>query len=118
MLEIPMGMVWVLIPIFAIGMKTLREIVLFKRQQRHLGSSNEQLEKLVAELRTRERALEDRLENLEAIVVSQTWDVVHDKSLPPAARELKLSSVAPHEMAPPSAQNSQRAEVLARRLKG
>ena len=118
MVEIPMEVVWVLIPIFAIGMKTLRDIVLFKRQQRQLGDLLLEVLVRAAELRGRERDLIDRIENLEAIVVSQTWDVVHDKSLPTAARELKLSSVAPHEMAPPSVQNSQRAEVLARRLKG
>lgn len=109
---------WMMIPIVAIVAGTVKEWIRVRARQRQLGSSNEHLEKQLAELRTRERDLIDRIENLEAIVVSQTWDVVHDKSLPPAARELKLSSVAPHEMAPPAVQNSQRAEVLARRLKG
>ena len=109
---------WMVIPIVAIVAGTVKEWIRVRARQRQLGSSTNHLEKEVEELRRRERDLIDRLENLEAIVVSQTWDVVHDKSLPPAVKELKLSSVAPHEMTPPSVQNSQRAEVLARRLKG
>jgi hypothetical protein len=112
------GAFWMMIPIVAIVAGTVKEWIRVRARQRQLGSSNDHLEKQVTELRSRERDLIDRLENLEAIVVSQTWDVVHDKSLPPAVKELKLSSVAPHEMAPASVQNSQRAEVLARRLKG
>lgn len=109
---------WVLIPIVAIAAGTVKEWLRFRTRQQQLGHSTNHLEKEVEELRRRERELVDRLENLEAIVVSQTWDVVHDKSLPPAAKELKLASVAPHEMGPPPVPDSQRAEVLARRLKG
>lgn len=109
---------WMMIPIVAIVAGTVKEWIRVRARQQQLGSSADHLQKEVAELRKRERELIDRLENIEAIVVSQTWDVVHDRSLPPAARELKLSSVAPHEMAPPPVPDSQRAEVLARRLKG
>lgn len=109
---------WILIPLVAIAAGTVKEWLRVRMRQQQLGTSAKHLEKEVDELRRRERELIDRIENLEAIVVSQTWDVVHDRSLPPAAKELKLASVAPHEMAPPSVQNSQRAEVLARRLKG
>lgn len=109
---------WMVIPIVAIVAGTVKEWIRVRARQRQLGRSTNHLEKEVEELRARERELADRIENLEAIVVSQTWDVVHDRSLPSSARELKLSSVAPHEMGPPRVPDSQRAEVLARRLKG
>ncbi|HEV8582258.1 MAG TPA: hypothetical protein VGX68_24570 [Thermoanaerobaculia bacterium] len=69
----------------------------------------------------RERdAMLDRLQNLEAIVVSQTWDVLQDKGLPPAERELKIASTVRREIAAPNTEtlNRQRAEQLARRLQG
>jgi hypothetical protein len=69
--------------------------------------------------REREEILE-RLQNLEAIVVSQTWDALHDRGLSPAERELKVASTAHRELRAPdsSAANQQRAEQLARRLQG
>ena len=89
----------------------------FKERQRQLGSSTEELERLVAELRKRDQALAERVENLEAIVVSQTWDVLQDKTLPSVDKERRLISVAQREMPPPPVPDSQKAEVLARRLK-
>lgn len=109
--------IWVLIPIFGILAGMFKEWLKFREKQNQLGSSTENLEKLVAESRQREQALVERIENLEAIVVSQTWDAVHDRTLPPADRELRLASVAHREMPPPPIPDSQKAEVLARRLK-
>jgi hypothetical protein len=88
--------------------------------QRKLGASTAELEKEVAELRRTNDVLGERLQNLEAIVVSQTWDVVHDRALAPAERELKAAAVARRELREPdaSAVNQQRAEQLARRLQG
>ncbi|HEX3130488.1 MAG TPA: hypothetical protein VH394_24335 [Thermoanaerobaculia bacterium] len=106
-----------LIPIAGIMLRFFKEWLRFKAQHRQLGSSTEHLEKTVAELRAREQELTHRLENLEAIVVSQTWDAVHDRSLPPVEKELRVASAAHREMAPPPVPDSQKAEALARRLR-
>ena len=112
--------VWVLIPLAAIVMKTVREWLRFKATQRQLGASTSDLEREVAALKSEREAIVDRLQNLEAIVVSQTWDVLHDKGLAPAERELRVAATARREMAAPDAEsaNRQRAEQLARRLQG
>ena len=108
---------WVLIPITAILSGVIREWIKVRATQQSLGSSNQHLEKQVAELRAREGEMARRLENLEAIVVSQTWDAVTDRSLPPVERELRVASAAHRELAPPPVPDSQRAEVMARRLR-
>ena len=108
---------WIWIPIVAILAGTFTEWLKFKEKHRQLGNSTQNLEKLVAELRQRNQALDERLENLEAIVVSQTWDVLQDRNLSPVDRERRLASVAQRELAPPPVPDSQKAEVLARRLK-
>jgi hypothetical protein len=108
---------WVLIPLFGISAGMFKEWLKFRERQRQLGSSTEELERLVAELKKRDQALSDRIENLEAIVVSQTWDVLHDRALNPAERERKLVSTAQREMPVAPFPDSQKAEVLARRLK-
>jgi hypothetical protein len=108
---------WVLIPIFGIAAGMFREWLKFRQKQNQIGNSTQNLEKLVAELRQRDQALAERLENLEAIVVSQTWDVVQDRTLAPEVKEHRLASVAHRELAPPTVSDSHKAEVLARRLK-
>jgi len=112
--------IWVLIPVTAIVMKTVREWLRFKATQRRLGASTSDLEREVAAMKQEREAMLDRLQNLEAIVVSQTWNVLHDKGLSPAERDLKLAATARHEIAAPDAEalNRQRAEQLARRLQG
>ncbi len=109
--------IWVLIPIFGILAGMFKEWLKFREKQNQLGNSTENLEKLFSEFRQREKALVDRIENLEAIVVSQTWDVVQDKTLSPVEKEYRLASVAHREMPPPPVPDSHKAEVLARRLK-
>ena len=112
-----MAFIWVLIPIAGICAGMFKEWLKFREKQNQLGSSTQNLEKLVAELRQRDQALVERVENLEAIVVSQTWDAVQDRTLPPVEKELRLASVAHRELAPPPVPDSHKAEVLARRLK-
>jgi hypothetical protein len=109
--------IWVLIPIAGIAAGMFKNWLQFRERQRQLGISTDHLEKVVSELRSREQAMLERLENLEAIVVSQTWNVVTDKSLPPVEKDLRLASAARREMPPPPVPDSQKAEVLARRLK-
>ena len=111
---------WFLIPIVAILAGVIREWIKVNARQRNLGASTSELEGEVAALKSEREAIFDRLQNLEAIVVSQTWDVLHDKGLSPVERDLKLASTARREIAAPDAEsaNRQRAEQLARRLQG
>jgi hypothetical protein len=112
----------VLIPIVAILAGTIAGTIKtwmkIKAQQQALGSSNQELEADVAALRKDRDSLLARLENLEAIVVSQTWDAIHDRSLPPADRELRVASAVRREVAPSAPSNQQRAQELAGRLRG
>jgi hypothetical protein len=112
--------IWMLIPLTAIVMKGFREWLRFKATQRQLGTSTNELEREVVDLKRTNEDLAERLQNLETIVVSQTWDALHDHGLPPPVRDLKVASAARREMAPPdsAAVNQQRAEQLARRLQG
>jgi hypothetical protein len=112
--------IWVLIPIAAIFAKTLKSWLQLKAQQQSLGASNHELEREVATLRKDREALLERLENIEAIVVSQTWNALHDNSLPPVEKEHRVAAAVRRELAPAASipSNQQRAEQLARRLQG
>jgi hypothetical protein len=114
------GEVWVLIPIVAILSGVLKTWVKVQSQQRVLGASNHELEREVATLRKDREVLLERLENIEAIVVSQTWNVLHDHSLPPVEKELRVAAAVRRELAPAASapSNQQRAEQLAQRLQG
>src|SRR5436305_1279028 len=79
--------IWVLIPITAILAGTFKEWVKFKATQRQLGASTDELEREMAAMRQLNEVLQERVQNLEAIVVSQTWDALHDHGLAPAERE-------------------------------
>ena len=112
--------IWALIPIAGIMAGVMREWIKVNARQRHLGASTSELEKEVAAMKKEREAFLDRLQNLEAIVVSQTWDAVHDRSLPPAERDLGIASATHRETTAHDAEavNRQRAEQLARRLQG
>lgn len=111
-------MAWVLIPVVAILASNVRRLVVFSAKQRVMTASTHELENEVAEL-TRARAeLTERIQNLETIVVSQTWGALQDRGLAPAERELRVATAAHREMGPPESApvNQQRAEQMARRL--
>jgi hypothetical protein len=110
--------IWVLIPIAAITSRVVRDWLRLKAQQRDLGTSNSELEKLVSEMRQTNQGLAQRVENLEAIVVSQTWNAVQDPALTEGERERRIVGTIQHEVRPPAIEevNRQRAEQLARRL--
>jgi len=114
------GEIWVLIPVVAILSGVLKTWLKVQSQQRVLGASNHELEREVATLRKDRDTLLQRLENLEAIVVSQTWNAVHDNSLPPAEKELRVAAAVRGELAPAASvpSNQQRAEQIAQRLQG
>src|SRR6476469_2880027 len=114
------GAIWILIPIVAILAGTFKEWMQFKAKQRELGASTDELDREVAELRQVNESLQERVQNLEAIVVSQTWDALHAPGLTPVERDLKVASAAHREMKAPDATvaNQQRAEQLAQSLQG
>jgi len=109
-----------LIPIVAILAGTFKQWMKFQATQRQLGASTHELDREVAELQKTNESLLVRLQNLEAIVVSQTWDAIHAPGLTPVERELKVASAARRELKAPdsSVANQQRAEQLAQRLQG
>ena len=109
---------WVLIPVVAILSGVFKTWLRIKSQQRVLGASNRELEQEVAAMRKDREALSQRLENLEAIVVSQTWNVLQDSSLPPVEKEHRLAATVHRELGPVGPSNQQRAEQLAQRLRG
>jgi hypothetical protein len=102
----------------AILSKTVRGWMVFQAKQRQLGASTKELEQEVAALAKAKAELTERVQNLETIVVSQTWGALQDRGLSAAERELKVATAAHRELAPPdaAAANQQRAEQLARRL--
>lgn len=113
---------WVLIPVAAIFAGLLRDLFKLRAKQQALGTSNRELEKDMDELRRTNQMLAQRVENLETIVVSQTWNAVHAPGAPDAERPRPVA-VAPHQPPPPPTPpleelNRQRAEQLARRLGG
>ena len=112
--------IWVLIPIAGIFARVFRDYIKLQAQQRVLGSSNRELEKVVEDLRQTNRNLAQRVENLETIVVSQTWNTLNDPQLSDAERQRRLAPAVRHEVHAPAAEeiNRQRAEQLARRLGG
>jgi hypothetical protein len=112
--------VWVFIPIVAILARVFRDYVRLQTQQRVLGTSNRELERVVEDLRTTNQTLAQRVENLETIVVSQTWNVLQAPAASDSEREQRVAATVRHEVQPPATEemNRQRAEQLARRLGG
>ena len=111
---------WVLIPLAGIAAGVISEWLKLRAKQQQLRSSSNELEQTVVDLKKTLEVQQLRLQNLETIVVSQTWDVLHDREMPPAARERLLEATVRHEVKDPDAddRNRQRAEQIARRLQG
>ena len=81
--------IWVLIPIAAILVGAFKEWLKFKEKQLELGQSTASLDSQVKELtealsfsETEKQSLLNRIQNLETIVTSQVWDVMHDAEKP------------------------------------
>ncbi len=116
---------WVLIPIAGILFGAFKEWLNFKEKQLQLGESTEHLESRVDELlkalessESDKRALLNRLQNLETIVTSQVWDVLHDEQMPAEIKKLEIDAVKPRlELPPREDEATRKAEMLARRLK-
>jgi hypothetical protein len=111
---------WVLIPVVAILSGVVKSWLKVRAQQQVLGTSNRELEQEVDAMRQERKSLLQRLENLEAIVVSQTWEVLHDRTLPAADKAHLAANAAHREFGPAPAgpTDQQRAGQLAQRLRG
>lgn len=111
---------WVLIPLAGIAAGVISEWLKLRAKQQQLRSSSNELEQTVVDLKKTLEVQQQRLQNLETIVVSQTWDVVHNREIPAPARERLVEATVRHEVRDPDAddRNRHRAEQLARRLQG
>jgi hypothetical protein len=108
------------IPILAIVLKFGTRWAELRAAQRALGTSNRDLEQKVERLERAQAEAAQRIENLEAIVVSQTWNAAEKPGLPAAVHPHRLAGAIRHELRPPAAEelNRQRAADLAGRLGG
>ena len=117
-----MNFVWVLIPVVAILAKVAKEWIRVSAGQRALGASSRETEKAVADLtrafEAQKQEMQQRIENLEAIVSSQTWNVLNDRTIPDGVREQHAVATARHELRPDQeGVNRQRVEQMAQRLR-
>jgi hypothetical protein len=108
------------IPIFGILSGFATKWLKMRAEQRALGASNRELVQKVEQLERTSAEYAQRLENLEAIVVSQTWNVLQEPELSEPDRQRWLAAAGRHEIHTPAAgeMNQQRAANLARRLGG
>ena len=108
------------IPILAILSGIAKQWLKVRAEQRALGTSNRELEQKLEQLERINAEHAQRLEDLEAIVVSQTWSAIQEPGLSEADRQRRLTSAGHREVqAPPVGEvNRQRAADLARRLAG
>ena len=109
--------IWVLIPIVAILVGAFSEWLKFKEKQAKLGTSTSELEKTVVAQQEAMEAAQRRIQNLEAIVTSQVWDVMHDDTLPEAERQRTLSQARIQIDPPDEPSDADRVAQLARRLR-
>lgn len=106
------------IPIIAILVGGLREIVKIQSQQGRVDTSTRELEQMIEALDDRVQAVEAerddlkrRVQNLEAIVTSDVWDEHLDA-------DLALEDPAPAELEPPETDSATKeTERLARRIR-
>ncbi len=116
---------WILIPLAAILLGGFKEWLKFQEKQLQLGESTDHLETKVNELtqslelsESQRHSLLTRVQNLETIVTSQVWDVLHDEDKPAEIKKLEIESVKPLVKLPPKEEDAaEKAEQLARRLK-
>jgi phage shock protein B len=109
---------FLLIPVVAILARVARDWIRLRASQRELGASSRETERAVADLKRQRDELQQRVENLEAIVASQTWNAIQDRSLPEPVREQRIAATVQHELrSDQEAVNRQRIEQLAQRLR-
>ena len=116
-----MGWVWVLVPVVAILAGTVSEVIKSRDKQRSLGQTSKELgsevTRLQQQLVTQQESYEKRIANLETIVTSQAWDMLHDRALPEGDKRMLLSSQSELETVNANLSDKQRAEILAQKMK-
>ena len=89
-----------------------------KKQEKEIGLATSKLEQTVSSQQKALEAAQQRIRNLEAIVTSQEWDVIHNGDLPEAKKQLAPShgrlDLDGLEAAP---SDTERAAQITRRLK-
>ncbi|TDI75012.1 MAG: hypothetical protein E2O84_04915 [Bacteroidetes bacterium] len=73
-------MAWVLIPIAAMLFAAYSEWLKFKAKQQNISASTSEIETALENMSERNANLIKRVQNLEAIVTSQTWDDMDGQS--------------------------------------
>ena len=108
----------ILIPIVAILAWAFTEWLKVREKQSRLGTSTHELEITVAAQQDALETAQRRIQNLEAIVTSQMWDVVHDNALPEAEKQRALAQARIHlDPAPEEPTDPDKVAQMARRLR-
>jgi len=116
-----------MVPVLGIGLSGYQEWLKFRAKQQELGASTQDVEETVQALQDRidrieqeREALRQRVQNLETIVTSETWDALHDLNNDPSS----LSEMSDSgDLQPPpnqterSSTTREQAKELARRLR-
>jgi phosphoenolpyruvate-protein kinase (PTS system EI component) len=113
---------WVLIPVVAILAGSFDQWAKLNAKQRKLGTSADELEKAVddikKELKAQQQKLEQRIANLETIITSQTWDVLQDSKLTAGEKKLLTQSLGTElEELKNDLGDTRKVELLAAKLK-
>jgi hypothetical protein len=104
------GMVWVLIPLAAILVGAFSEYLKFKAKQQNITASTSEIERALEKMTDQNTNLTRRVQNLEAIVTSQTWDEMDSQT----SSSPKLTLPEPEVEIPTDADN---VAELARRVR-
>lgn len=112
-----MRLLWILIPLAVIALVGFAEWLKFKRHTTSIGESTlelsasiEALKQELEELREERLRLVRRIQNLETIVTSETWETI--------GPDPELSKAKLPEIPLPDEDDEERAERIARRLRG
>ncbi len=99
-----MAFIWILITLAGIALLGFSEWLKFKRQTADIGVTTSELEGVlttlqdeVNSLREERRALNQRVQNLEAIVTSEAWDTLGKDPELAQAKTLSLQLPEPEE---------------------
>jgi biopolymer transport protein ExbB/TolQ len=114
--------VWVLIPLIAIGSGAFITVAKLRAEEAKNRASSPDLsqaiESIKAELRKQQQSLERRVANLETIVTSQTWDVLHDSRLNSDEKKLLTQTLRTEiEELKDGVSDTRKVELLVDRLK-
>lgn len=113
---------WILLIFSGMGYGAFEQWLDFKKEQRKLGASTEavsgDLDALREEWKQERARLTRRIEHLEAIVTSQTWDALHDDTMQDGEAALPLNQpTLPPLDTTDSVSDAERAERIAQQIR-